>query len=528
MAKYKINQDGITATDLDSGKTINVSDLKKYTVIGGGNTGVPIAAPQKQKATTVGGKILNTATDITKFLGGGAVADTFGATAAKIGKSKQEKDIISQDQPSVKQTIGSGLQLGANFIPGAGEGLGLAAKVGIGAATGYAYDVGSKLQNKDTSVGESLTPGVGTAIGGALPIAGAVLRPAAKIVGRLLKGLGSGLSGVSTDTINKIIENPEYAKEATRRLQKSGNYTVLEDNAKQIVNGISQIRQEARGAYGTGLEQLSKEDINPSTFREKTQAVLDKYGISKQNGVRKLSGVEFDDPKNIQKASHLIDKLHNTELDGKSLRKLSDDIESAKYKTATSDERLSFNHFLNDVSSSLKDAVNSSTGKLDEINKNFSQDMGLSQAAEKIFGKVNYKNLSEVVGASQKLESLFQQKGIAPEVVDKFLSRIGINPEDFKTGEAVRQISNKTEGSNSVGTSFGEVMRSATSAVITPKTVRNLATFTGLSRNTLSSLWPRLSTGARAILLNAIVQQNSQSQPEGSEKTQLPGAPKMP
>lgn len=462
----------------------------------------PTQTPKEN--TSVGQKVLNTATDVSNFFGGKGVADTYGASFAKIGKSEQEKNIISADQPTVKQTIGSGLQLGANFIPG-GAGTNLATKVGLGAATGLTMDIGSKLQNNQTP-----TPGIGTITGASLPIAGAGLNVAGRVVGRLLKGLGSGLSGAPTSAVDRIINNPQYAKEATRRLNQSGNSKVLEENARQLVNGISGLRKEARQSFGTGLEQLKQEDIKPEVFRQNTQTTLDKYGSTIQNNQRVLQNIEFNDPKNLSKASQLIDKLSSTELDGKSLRKLADDIDNSKYKIATSDERLSFNAFLDDLSGSLKNAVNSSTDKLTDINKKFSDDMQLVQSMESMFGKVKYKNLPEVIKASQKLEGLFSQKGIAPEKVDDFFRRIGINPDQFKTSEAVRQISNKEAGANSVGTSIGEVTRGITSAVVTPQMIRDLSIKTGLTSKKLLPLLRGMNKGARNVIINALLKTNGE------------------
>src|SRR3990167_3994685 len=56
--------------------------------------------------------IASAGTDITNFLGGRAVAETLGSELAKIGKPQNEKDIISAEQPTLKQTAGSALQLG--------------------------------------------------------------------------------------------------------------------------------------------------------------------------------------------------------------------------------------------------------------------------------------------------------------------------------------------------------------------------------------------------------------------------------
>lgn len=481
---------------------MKISDLKTYKVL----PNPAVIQTEAKKSTSTGQKILDAGTTVSNFFGGKGVADTFGSEIAKIGKSKQEKDFISSSQPTVKQTVGSGIQLGANFLPGAGVGAKLATKAAVGAGTGLAFDVGSKLQK-----GETPTPGIGTAVGGALPVAGAAIGLGTKIVGRLLKGLGSGLSGVSTKTIDSIVENPKVAQKATDILTKNGNSKVLEQNSKQIVNGISTIRQQARKFFGSGLESLSEKDITPKVFKENTQKVLDKYGSVLEDGKRVLTGVEFNDPKNMAKASELVDKLSKSKLDGKSLRKLSDDIENAAYKTATSDERLSFNAFIKDLSSTLKGAISSSTSKLDDINQAFTQDMQLVEAVEDIFGKVNYKNLPEVVKASQKLESLFAQKGLAPDVVDDFLKRLGVNSADFRTGEAIRQISNKTGQANTKGATVGEITQAITSSVITPQLVRDISIKTGIADKALSPFLNSLKA-LPPILQKALIQALIQSQ----------------
>lgn len=486
---------------------MKISDLKSYKVLGS-EFALSAIQPKEEQETSLGQKVLDAGTSVSNFFGGKGVADTFGAEIAKIGKSQQEKDIISREQPSVKETVGSGVQLGANFIPGAGVGATLGRKAAVGAATGLAFDVGSQLQDKDKKVTD-VRPGVGTVIGGSLPVVGAGLGFATKILGRLTKGLGSGLSGVSTKTIDSIIDNPKVAREASELLAKEGNSKILEQNAKQIVNGVSTIRQQARKSFGEGLETLAETDISSKTFKEGTKQVLDKYGSKLEKGKRILSGVEFEDPKNIKKASELIDRLSNTKMDGKSLRKLADDIESAAYKTATSDERLSFNVFIKDLSSTLTDSIKKSTPKLDEINKAFSQDMQLVEAVEDIFGKVDYKNLSEVVKASKKLETLFAQKGLAPDVIDDFLTRIGVDAGDFKTSEAIRQISDKTTGGNTKGLSIGEIIQQATSSVVTPQLVRDISIKTGIADKALTPLLESLkglSPALQKTLIQALLQ----------------------
>lgn len=421
-------------------------------------------------------------------------------------QGQDRSKLLNENDLTTKEVLGSAVQTGANFLPGAGKGAGLAKKVLIGAGTGYAYDVGSNLQNKDKTVKESLKPGVATVVGGALPIAGAVIKNVvAPVVKRLTKGLASGLSGVGTESLDSIIQNPERAQQFTKELQSKGNQAVLKEQSQTIMNGVSKIRKEASTAYGEGLEQLSKTDIKPKVFREKMTNALSEFGITREGDHRIFSNVEFDDPKNLQKASDLIDKLSNTELDGKSLRKLMNDLDNSIYKTATSDERIAFNRFVQDLSSSIRSAISASTPKLDEINAKYAQDLGLTDAVEGIFGKVKFKNIEELNAISQKIENMANQKGLSPQVVDDFFARIGQSSGDYKTKEAVRQISQKALKGNAPGTSWSEILQSVTSSVVTPKMVRDIAIITGKSEKFLQGKLDGLAPLARKAFLNSLV-----------------------
>jgi hypothetical protein len=489
---------------------MKITDLKDYTVLSQGAS--ETRAPKASKPV---------ANQVSDFLGAKGLTDLAGSQIAKFGLAASGNTAAANrvEQPSMKDVLGSSLQFGANFAPGAGIGAGLARKVAVGAGTGYAIDVGSKLQ-QDKSVPESLVPGVGTAVGTVLPVGGAGINFAGRVMGRLFKGLGSGISGVSTETLDKMLNNPQFAQEATDRLAKNGNFKVIESNAKTLVNGVAKIKKEAGAMYQKGLGELKETDIDPKMFRDSVQPLLDKLGVSKTGGVRTIGNVEFTDPKNLQKASSLLDRLNNNKLDGASLRKLADDIENAKYKVATSDERLSFNAFINELSGALKGAISSATGKLDEINSKYSSDMQLVEAAQNIFGKVNYRNVAEVAKAARSLESLFNKKGLDPKTIDDFLARIGVSADDFRTTEAVRQISNKEAmAPNAPGFNLGEIVRTATGSIVTPETVRDLTIKTGLAKEKLA----QFLTGVESLpsaLQKVVIQALQQSrQPEEQGKT---------
>lgn len=416
------------------------------------------------------------------------------------------------------ESFGKGIEQTAELFTPMGlesKGAKLATKIGAGA-----IEFGSKAAVQ--SGGNPTQTAIGAGAGAVAPVISAGFNVAKNFTGRLLKGLGSGLSGVSPETIDRIITNPEVAQKASQKLAQSGNNRVLEENAKTILEGVSKIRKESSQAYGKGLEDLAKSEIDSGAYKASIKNFLDKYGSQYSSGKRAITNVEFDDPKMLAKASELINKINKSALDlnGKSLRNLANEIENSAFKTTGNDaQRLSFNAFVNELKDVVKSAVNLSTGdKLSGINQAYSQDRQLAEAVENIFGKVDFKNLSEVVKASQKLETMFAQKGLAPEVVDNFLSRIGVSPEGFKTTEAVRQISNKTSGANAKGLSIGEVTQQITSSIVTPQMVRDLSIATGMAKEKLIPFLRALAPTARNIVIQALLKGNEVSQ----NRDQLP------
>lgn len=133
----------------------------------------PEVAP-KQK-TTLGQKVLNAGTSVANFVGAKGISEQFGADIARAKAPQDQKSLV--EYPKMKNVVGSALQTGANLLPGAGKGASLAVKTAVGAGTGYAFDVGTKMQDNSQkrSVGQTLTPGIGTAIGATVPLAGNAL-----------------------------------------------------------------------------------------------------------------------------------------------------------------------------------------------------------------------------------------------------------------------------------------------------------------------------------------------------------------
>ena len=180
-------------------------------------------------------------------------------------------------------------------------------------------------------------------------------------------------------------------------------------------------------------------------------------------------------------------------------------MDSMKFKSALDPDRMAFNNLIKDLSSSLKNAVNESTTKLSKINASYTKDLQLTEAIEDIFGKVNFKNTSEILAISKKLETLFSQKGLSPQYIHDFLKRIGISSSEFRASEAVRQIMTKATGANTKGLNLGEILQQITSAIITPNAVKNVAILTGLSEKIVGPLLQKTAPSARGALIKSLM-----------------------
>ena len=473
-----------------------------------------LTTPEPSKVTKVAKTVSDFAKDIPIGMAKGAGETIWGVgKLATKGLSKLGiGEFEDKETPEYLKATTAGQKVGkfgervAEFaVPGSKVG-----KLMEGAS--FATKVGSKaLTSAGVATAQEGKIGTGTALAGGaeviLPVVGKVVTP---IIKKLFGALGAGLGGVSGETISLLKNNPQLGRQASKQFIDEGGDNMMEQHARTIINGVSQIKKEASQKFGEGIQALKKEDIDPKKFRSAFQPFLDNMGISVKGDTRYLDNVEFDDPKNLQKASNLIESLSKVELDGFSLRQLLKKIEGSAYKTAVGDERLAFNAFIRDLANTTKKAISDSTDKLGEINKAYSGDLQLAEATENIFKDVDYKNLEEVIGVARKLENLFSKKGLDPKVINDFLTRIGVNPKEFKVGEAVRQMASKeTTPINKPGLSFTELVQAITSSIIDPNMVKNIAIRTGLAEPVAKQIFEKVAPSARGTLLQLLTPESS-------------------
>jgi hypothetical protein len=344
------------------------------------------------------------------------------------------------------------------------------------------------------------------AVGVASPVASKLfVKPVTNVIKRLFKGIGSGLSGVGTKELQQIIDNPKIASEFSKAIKNEGIESSLKKNSEVIMNGVSNVRKEARSAYGKAVEALSGVEIKADKLREKLVSVFDGNGIKFKNGKIDFSGAEILDKKIQNRAYTLINGLNERVMSsGKDLRVFLDKLEASKFKSALDPDRQALNNLIKDMEVGIKETIGESSTILKEANKVFSKDMQLVEGIEAIFGKVNFKNLKELNAVSKKLERLFSQKGLSESTINSFLERIGVGEAGFKTEEAVRGILSKTSGANTKGLTFSEILQQATSSVVTPEMVKNISIATGLSSKVIDTIIKNAPASARLKIIKSL------------------------
>lgn len=227
---------------------------------------------------------------------------------------------------SNKEVIGSSLQLAANALPGAGKSASLLEKSAIGAGTGYAYDVGNKLQSdtgKSVS-GKDFIPGTGTVIGGVLPVL-------TKIGGYLAKNLTGFTSGSGVEAVQRALDNPNEVNTAINKYVKTPE--AKQGLISQAKNAIRDFVESKQNEYGKTVNTLAQQQGSPVQLTKQPAVdafknALGEFGVkigktSEEDGATKAGKLDFTnsnltntDQKNIEQAYNKINNWTDTSPQG--------------------------------------------------------------------------------------------------------------------------------------------------------------------------------------------------------------------
>lgn len=170
-------------------------------------------------------------------------------TQQTIQSLSNNSDAIINGDVTAKQEVGSAIS-GIGMLAGGAalEGAGLLTKALAGAASGYAVDVGTNLEdNKGSVSGKDFTPGLATAIGTTLPFAGALIKG-------LLKTVGGFAAGTGEEVIQRAIDNPDAVGKAVTEF--ADNPAKKAELVQTADDALTSFKQKMSNEYGSTLSTL--------------------------------------------------------------------------------------------------------------------------------------------------------------------------------------------------------------------------------------------------------------------------------
>ncbi len=272
-----------------------------------------------------------------------------------------------------REVLGSAVSTATLFAPGAAKGASLATKIGVGGATGYAMDIGSKLQNNELTYGEAFTPGVGTGIGIALPVVGA-------IIGKAFKG------------VPKVLEkqNLRLTPNEKRLLGKDKLSKVIDFNNKHNLVGTPEQRFAKVSSVVDDFERQVEKKIagQKTTFiKEQLKKQLENIKVGYADDLAEAPGVN----KKIDSIIKQLDKVAGDSISAQQLNKWKRNLWKAAFNPNNGQV---VNDAIYEVGDVFKKTLDDSIPGLSKINK----DYGIALTSKRILNKATSRPQVGLIG----------------------------------------------------------------------------------------------------------------------------------
>jgi len=273
----------------------------------------------------------------------------------------------------------------------------LVANSAAGAAGGYLSDVGYALE-KGKGVPEALTPGMGTALGAGIPLAGAAVQATAKAVGQrfspqgridsLISNRRKSLEALSQAPLRKAVNKGTErgidvidtlsktdvlhgAVDKTGTVTTKGSGGAIEQYTKEFVDGNESLVSQALQKEGRS--------IAPELVRKKLVSAINKSGIQGAELNKALSKIDEELAGYARRASKTgaipLETLHSAKVDKYSNINFFTEGASKKYDKT--------------IAKALKELVEEHTSSVDvkSLNKELAKHFAVLDYLEKLDGK---------------------------------------------------------------------------------------------------------------------------------------------
>lgn len=245
---------------------------------------------------------------------------------------------------TTRESVGSTLKIGSYLFPygkvAGALGGGAVGNIASGASGGYLADVGINLSDKDKTVGKSLVPGVGAALGSVIPAVGAGVK-SARTLATKIKPTKS-----IDETIGKIIQGTTddvpLAKQALENIDTAGIKTRGELSQKlstakeQLMNTVDQ--ELAKDTRIQSLDYFATRQTNKAGREVKTDNISNAFNDLKELFTQtaddlSLSNLELLQQKAINEGLtrqevNNIARMYSQEFGSKAFNKVGDPLTS--------------------------------------------------------------------------------------------------------------------------------------------------------------------------------------------------------
>ena len=403
----------------------------------------------------------------------------------------EEKPEIFKTQNRLQEIGFLGAQIAEFFIPGGaatklskvGKLGQLAGKTGKLAQTGVRAGVEAGLVGGQTAlqtgeVGKEAK--TGAVIGASIPVIGKAVGLTSRLFKSFSKNLAGAITGKGTEVIEKVIAKPEQAKIGL----KGDEVKVLKDVATKILEGVKKIKQEASKAYEKALENLPDVQFAIDDIAPVIKESLENFGI------KVTDKLGFKQSPFIGAEESVLKKVFETikgwdDLSAKGLNRLAQQVGRFR-KTGTQSREL--NNVVDSIKRNIRNIIGKKVPEIDKMNKVFGEEQKFLEDLGDVLsvkaGGITPLNIRKV---ADKINTLFNSnKGMARGLVEQLEKREGI---DILATEAGRQLG---QAPSRAAVSIGNTIRTVLQTIITPKSVGELASATGIASNKLIPVLQRM------------------------------------
>lgn len=366
----------------------------------------------------------------------------------------------------VATTVAKAFGFGAKAAPAIG-------KVASGGALGYAFDVGSKLQQGKGA--ESFKPGMGTAIGAALPVAGLAMDAVSKSV-------RSGAPRLVNSLIKPLKRDLSYGKNPGRAVAEEG---IVANNFDDLLEKITDRRQAIGQKIGQKLSSSSKKVDISNSFSSIDDAIQSARKAPRTN-------------------SALISRLESLKADilGETTDAAGNVVMTRKLANITPNQAMEVKQII---------------GDLTKFTGNHSDDAMANKALKQIYGKIKEKINRAVPGVSslnEKYADLLSAQ-IATKYRNEIIQRqnlIGFGATTQGIGAAL--LTSIASGGAAipsvlVGLSVGGLNKALSSVAVKTRVASLLAKQTPAQRTAFMQALESASPAIKDVLTKLIVQQTA-------------------